>query len=77
MYRALVHGGDEVGKLTGPDRMMSQITPDDFRGEKWIDALTFHGSLRDSFLPDHNRRSRKVFEPQKILHAITNPNFAI
>jgi hypothetical protein len=49
MYRALVHGGDEVGKLTGPDRMMSRVTPDDFRRVKRIDGLRIHGSLQDLF----------------------------
>jgi hypothetical protein len=49
LTKASVHGGDEVRKLTGPDCIMSQVTPDDFRREKWIDRLSIHGSLRDLF----------------------------
>src|SRR5271168_4634581 len=51
----------EVRKLSSPDRMMSQITPDDFRGENWIDALTIHGSLRDLFF------DRSIYEAEKHL----------
>ena len=61
MYRALVHGGDEVGKLTGPDRMMSQVTPDDFRREKRIDGLRIHGSLQDLFF------TASIYEMEKHL----------
>jgi hypothetical protein len=62
MYRALVHGGDEVGKLTGPDRMMSQITPDDFRRKKRIDGLRIHGSLQDLFF------TASIYEMEKRLN---------
>ena len=62
MYRALVHGGDEVGKLTGPDRMMSRVTPDDFRRVKRIDGLRIHGSLQDLFF------TASIYEMEKRLN---------
>src|SRR5947209_163285 len=49
LAKASVHGRDEIGKLTDPDSMMSNITPDNFRREKWIDALGVHGSLLNLF----------------------------
>jgi hypothetical protein len=60
LTKASVHGGDEVRKLIGPDRMMSQVTPDDFRREKWIDALGIHGSLRDLFSPDQYTEQKSI-----------------
>ena len=56
-----MHGGDEVRKLTGPDCIMSQVTPDDFRREKWIDGLSIHGSLRDLFF------TASIYEMEKFL----------
>jgi hypothetical protein len=67
MYRALVHGGDEVGKLTGPDRMMSQVTPDDFRREKRMDGLRRHGSLQDLFF------TVSIYEMEKRLNHKNTP----
>ena len=49
LTKASVHGGDEVRKLTGPDRVISQITAHDFRGENGVYPLSVHGSLRDLF----------------------------
>jgi hypothetical protein len=40
--------------------MMSQVTPDDFRREKWIDALGIHGSLRDLFSPDQYTEQKSI-----------------
>jgi len=40
LTEASVYSGDEVRKLTGPDCIMSQVTSDDFRREKWIDSLS-------------------------------------
>jgi hypothetical protein len=77
LAKASVHGGDEVRKLTGPDCIMSQVTPDNFRREKWIDALGIHGSIREIVFVKINIRMRKAFERQKILRAITNPKPAI
>jgi hypothetical protein len=81
MYRALVHGGDEVGKLTGPDRMMSQITPDDFRREKRIDGLRIHGSLQDLFftasiyeMEKRLNHKKKYFTPSPIRILLYEPN---
>jgi hypothetical protein len=76
LTKASVHGGDEVRKLTSPDRMIPQVTPDDFRREKWTDGLSIHGSLRDLFL------TASIYETEKHLKdkntpAITNPNPAI
>jgi hypothetical protein len=82
MYRALVHGGDEVGKLTGPDRMMSQVTPDDFRREKWTDGLSIHGSLRDLFFAgsiyeaEKHLKDKKYSAPSSILSLLYRPNLA-
>jgi hypothetical protein len=68
LTKASVHGGDEVRKLTGPDCIMSQVTPDDFRREKWIDGLSIHGSLRDLFFIGSIYQPGKHFK-DKILHA--------
>src|ERR1700730_16204054 len=62
LTKASVHGGDEVGKLTGPDRMISQVTPDDFRREKRIDGLRIHGSLQDLFF------TASIYEMEKRLN---------
>jgi hypothetical protein len=37
-----MYGSDEIGKLTGPNSMMSEIIPDDFRREKWVNGLSVH-----------------------------------
>jgi hypothetical protein len=60
LTKASVHGGDEVRKLIGPDCIMSQVPPDDFRREKWIDALGIHGSLRDLFSPDQYTEQKSI-----------------
>ena len=44
LTKASVHGGDEVRKLSSPDCMMSQVTPNDFRGEWPMTVFGFHGS---------------------------------
>jgi hypothetical protein len=64
LTKASVHGGDEVRKLTGPDCIMSQIAPDDFRREKWTNGLSIHGSLRGYFCRI-NMGMRRAFEKSK------------
>ena len=76
LTKASVHGGDEVRKLIGPDRMMSQVTPDDFRREKWTDGLGIHGSLRDLFFTGSIYEPGKHFK-DKILHTIRSAKAAI
>jgi len=83
MYRASVHGGDEVRKLTGPDRMMSQVTPDDFRREKRIDAFGVHGSLRDLFFTasiyatEKRLKHKKYSTPSPIRSLLYRPNLVL
>jgi len=43
--KASVHGGDEFRKLTCRDCIVSQVTPNDFRGEWPMTVFGFHGSL--------------------------------
>jgi hypothetical protein len=40
--------------------MMSQVAPDDFRREKWIDALGIHGSLRRYFSPNQYTNEKSI-----------------
>jgi hypothetical protein len=47
LTEASVDGSDEVGKLTCSDFMVSQVTPNEFRGEEPIALFGFHGSLPD------------------------------
>jgi hypothetical protein len=49
---------------------MSQVTPDDFRREKWIDGLSIHGSLRDLFF------TASIYEMEKFLK-IKTPRITI
>ena|SRR5271155_1210240 len=49
LTQSAMHRSDEVRKLTSADSMMSQVAPDDFRSENWIDALIVHDSLRGIF----------------------------
>ena len=42
--KASVYGGDEIRKLTCSDFMVSQVTPNDFRGEWPMTVFGFHGS---------------------------------
>ena len=76
LTKASVYGGDEVGKLTGPDCIMAHVTPDDFRSEKWTDGLGIHGSLRDLYFTGSIYESGKHFK-DKILHTIRSPKAAI
>ena len=43
--KASVYGGDEIRKLACSDFMVSQVTPNDFRGEWPMTVFGFHGSL--------------------------------
>jgi hypothetical protein len=83
LTKASVHGGDEVRKLTGPDRMMSQVTPDDFRREKWTDGLSIHGGLRDLFFiasiyaTEKHLKHKKYSTPSPILSLLYRPNLPL
>jgi hypothetical protein len=39
-----VYRSDKIGKLAGPDSVVSKVTSNDFRSEMWIRALCIHGS---------------------------------
>src|SRR5690349_19858403 len=58
-----MHGGDQIRKLTCADLMVSQITPDDLRGEEWTDVLGIHDRL-PRFSGNSHRPNRK--EPKDL-----------
>src|ERR1700730_3667103 len=62
LTKASVHGGDEVRKLIGPDRMMSQVTPADFR--------RINIRIRKAF------EKRKILHPSSIRSLFDRPNLA-
>src|SRR5215470_10146651 len=48
-----VYGRDEARNLTGSDRMMSEIAPDNLRCQMRIDCVVVHGISHHNLLSNH------------------------